>query len=382
MGTFTLSADGSAVVFFSSTHYTNGGTKDDVSGSGSVRMAHVDLNTGIFQTLSDTTSNYTDLVISADGSRVAFRSNNDLTGQNSDGGFEVFTVEFNGSPSYVQATNATSGGVRAVGIDDSGKVYLRTARDIQGLNPSGLQNIFQYDLTSGTYVNVTGKTASETIDNYMLTADGSALMILTKADLTGENPNNYTQAFRYELHLGTVRQVTNFDSELSKDAASGQFSYDGHSLLISQTNITAEFLSLSLVPENSELDVELGSGAEGRIASALHALNGSLRGLGGFMISSQSAALGALDRVNSNIDEAAQILGVLGAALNRFSIADSVLDKSALEFAAARSRITDVDVAEESANLLRGQIVQQTASALLAQANVQPQLALILLGGI
>ena len=100
------------------------------------------------------------------------------------------------------------------------------------------------------------------------------------------------------------------------------------------------------------------------------------------MISSQSAALGALDRVNSNIDEAAQILGVLGAALNRFSIADSVLDKSALEFAAARSRITDVDVAEESANLLRGQIVQQTASALLAQANVQPQLALILLGGI
>ncbi len=47
---------------------------------------------------------------------------------------------------------------------------------------------------------------------------------------------------------------------------------------------------------------------------------------------------------------------------------------------AAESRIRDVDVAQESANLTRNSILQQAATSILAQANVQPQAALSLLG--
>ena len=47
---------------------------------------------------------------------------------------------------------------------------------------------------------------------------------------------------------------------------------------------------------------------------------------------------------------------------------------------AAESRIRDVDVAHETADLTRNSILQQAATAVLAQANVQPQLALSLLG--
>jgi flagellin len=47
--------------------------------------------------------------------------------------------------------------------------------------------------------------------------------------------------------------------------------------------------------------------------------------------------------------------------------------------AAAESRIRDVDVAEETADLTRNSILQQAAVSVLAQANVQPQLALTLL---
>ncbi|MBT6842287.1 MAG: flagellin FliC, partial [Candidatus Melainabacteria bacterium] len=43
------------------------------------------------------------------------------------------------------------------------------------------------------------------------------------------------------------------------------------------------------------------------------------------------------------------------------------------------SRIQDVDVASESSNLVRNQILQQTAGAMLAQANNSPQIALSLL---
>ena len=50
-----------------------------------------------------------------------------------------------------------------------------------------------------------------------------------------------------------------------------------------------------------------------------------------------------------------------------------------LQTEAANSRIMDVDVASESANLVRTQISQQAAAAVLAQANLAPKLALILL---
>ena len=47
--------------------------------------------------------------------------------------------------------------------------------------------------------------------------------------------------------------------------------------------------------------------------------------------------------------------------------------------AAARSRIMDADYAQETANLARAQILQQAGSAMLSQANAQPQMVLQLL---
>ena len=60
--------------------------------------------------------------------------------------------------------------------------------------------------------------------------------------------------------------------------------------------------------------------------------------------------------------------------------ANEVSNAAAENFQAARSRILDADIASESAELVRTQILQQAASAVLAQANQQPALALQLLG--
>jgi flagellin len=49
---------------------------------------------------------------------------------------------------------------------------------------------------------------------------------------------------------------------------------------------------------------------------------------------------------------------------------------------AARSQIADADIAEESAKLVRQQILQQASAAVLSQANQAPELALRLLNGI
>ncbi|MDC0358360.1 FG-GAP-like repeat-containing protein [Oligoflexia bacterium] len=69
----------------------------------------------------------------------------------------------------------------------------------------------------------------------------------------------------------------------------------------------------------------------------------------------------------------------LGASQSRLNVAVSNLITSRENFDAAASRISDADIAEESANLVRTQILQRSAAAVLAQANQNPALALQLL---
>lgn len=57
----------------------------------------------------------------------------------------------------------------------------------------------------------------------------------------------------------------------------------------------------------------------------------------------------------------------------------NTLDASRENYMAANSRITDADIAEESSTLVRLQILREAASAVLAQANQQPSLAIKLL---
>ncbi|MBF0455029.1 MAG: hypothetical protein HQL72_09495 [Magnetococcales bacterium] len=86
-----------------------------------------------------------------------------------------------------------------------------------------------------------------------------------------------------------------------------------------------------------------------------------------------SVVMAALDRVSSTRAE-------LGAVENRFEANIKNLANVVENVSAARSRILDADIAEETANLTKLAIMQQAGTAILAQANQQPQLALQLLG--
>ncbi|OSZ74231.1 flagellin [Hydrogenophaga sp. IBVHS1] len=89
-----------------------------------------------------------------------------------------------------------------------------------------------------------------------------------------------------------------------------------------------------------------------------------------------TAAIGlidtALDTVNTN-------RATLGAVQNRFESVVSNLRIASENQAAARGRIMDADFATETANLSRGQILQQAGTAMVAQANQLPQGVLALL---
>ena len=71
----------------------------------------------------------------------------------------------------------------------------------------------------------------------------------------------------------------------------------------------------------------------------------------------------------------------LGSAQNRLNVSIENLGSSIESLSAANARIRDVDVARETANMTKGQILVQAGISVLAQANQSPQVALSLLQG-
>jgi flagellin len=88
---------------------------------------------------------------------------------------------------------------------------------------------------------------------------------------------------------------------------------------------------------------------------------------------------GALEVISDAIDQVAGYKAEWGAGQNRLQYTVANL-MNVVEFTtAARSRIQDADFAIEAARLAKAQVLQQTGTAMLAQANAAPQLALQLL---
>jgi len=89
-----------------------------------------------------------------------------------------------------------------------------------------------------------------------------------------------------------------------------------------------------------------------------------------------STSLGLLDTAINNVTN---LRSDMGAYQNRFNAAITNLQNTTMNLQASRSRILDTDYAAETTNLARAQIIQQAATAMLAQANQSSQTVLALL---
>jgi len=94
---------------------------------------------------------------------------------------------------------------------------------------------------------------------------------------------------------------------------------------------------------------------------------------------SASAAATFVSAVDDAIDEVSKRRSTIGSLQNRLESAIESLNIQYENMSASESRIRDVDVADEAANLTRNQILQQSAATLLAQANQSPSIALSLI---
>ena len=89
----------------------------------------------------------------------------------------------------------------------------------------------------------------------------------------------------------------------------------------------------------------------------------------------------SIQKITDSIQHVAQQRASLGAAQSRLELASTTLDIEYENLSSAISRIRDVDVAEESTNYAKYNILVQSGTAMLAQANQTPNTVLKLLQG-
>lgn len=104
-------------------------------------------------------------------------------------------------------------------------------------------------------------------------------------------------------------------------------------------------------------------------------------GITGLSVSSFSGAQLAITQIDQALAQVNTARANMGATQNRFTAVISNLQNSVENLSASKSRIMDADFAAETANLTRGQILQQAGTAMLAQANSLPNGVLALLRG-
>ena len=96
-------------------------------------------------------------------------------------------------------------------------------------------------------------------------------------------------------------------------------------------------------------------------------------------LGTQGAARSAITRIDQAIERVSNQRGQLGSVINRLQHTVNFTDNSIENVTQSESTLRDVDVASEVSDFTRAQILSQAASAMLSQANVQPQAALSLL---
>jgi flagellin len=129
----------------------------------------------------------------------------------------------------------------------------------------------------------------------------------------------------------------------------------------------------------ASLDIQVGANAGETITVNLADTTATTLAIGTLDVTSVANAQTALAAIDTAVDTVNTARGDLGASQNRMVSTIASIANARENLSAAESRIRDVDVAMETADLTRNSIMQQAAVSVLAQANVQPQLALKLL---
>ena len=194
--------------------------------------------------------------------------------------------------------------------------------------------------------------------------------------------------------LGEVSNIMGRLRELAVQSANGTVSNNDKETLdeefqslvneINRIGASTEFNDIKLLDgSQSSVTFHIGFGTSESLDQLTVALSPSLStslSLNSLDIGSGGDTSTAIGAIDTAINSVSSLRGRLGATQNRLNSTINNLSVQVENLSAAESRIRDVDVAYETAQLTRNSILQQASISILAQTNAQPQSALALLG--
>jgi flagellin len=121
------------------------------------------------------------------------------------------------------------------------------------------------------------------------------------------------------------------------------------------------------------------NGSNGVVSDSVGPATATALGVASLSIATQAGATSAVEAISSAIASLGAVQGQVGTLQNRLSYAISLAQSQVVNNRAAESRIRDANIAEESANLTRFSILNQSGLAALAQANQSTAAVLSLL---
>ncbi|MCR4319293.1 MAG: flagellin [Candidatus Brocadiaceae bacterium] len=139
---------------------------------------------------------------------------------------------------------------------------------------------------------------------------------------------------------------------------------------------TNDILKFDLLAK-ANVSFDSGATTKGFSSSGLN-VTVSTGTLAGSIVGSSASAQLLMSRIDTAIADVSESLSYIGSIVNRLTYQETSLTIAKTNTEAARSRIEDADMAYEQLNSTKLQILQQTASAMLAQANSGPQAILSL----
>ncbi|MCP3914795.1 MAG: flagellin FliC [bacterium] len=192
--------------------------------------------------------------------------------------------------------------------------------------------------------------------------------------------------------LNEVNSILNRMRELSMQSANGTLSLaDRGTLDVEFQELTlevdrladeTEFNGLALLDGSlASVTMQVGLESGDTIVVPLEDTTSTALGVDLLDVLDVTGAVDSLAVLDAAIGTLNTARGNLGASQNRLASALRSIFNARENLSAAESRIRDVDVAAESADLTRNTIMQQAAVSVLQQANTQPQIALSLLQG-
>jgi flagellin len=194
----------------------------------------------------------------------------------------------------------------------------------------------------------------------------------------------------FEGALATVDEILVRMKQLAEQASTGSYASAQRTIMNSEfgemaneieriANSTA-FNGITMLDDSATVTIRFGGGTNDTITVAGSDMTKSGLGINALSIGSTTSAAAAMGTIDSAISTKDTARATFGYTMNRLEATVDVLGIQAENLMAAESRISDVDVATEMAALTRNQVLAQAGTAMLAQANTMPQMALTLLG--